>query len=346
MKKLAALTLVAALAVSALAGCSGSTGAHTGYSVHTSISSSADAAADKAGKAQVDTIIVYTTIGKDGKILNTQVESAQTAVPFDAKGQIPADYDVKGPQKTKTEKGEEYGMKKNSAIGKEWNEQADAFAKWAVGKTVADATGIQTKKVDDHHTRVPDVADLASSVTIDVGEFLDGVAAASQNPILGEDLPKGFKTGLGVVTTAGKSKSATAEGDGLAQVDSVFAIVSLDSKGKIVELRFDNAQTKINFNVEGKVTSDKAVPAQSKQQLKEGYGMLKASGIGKEWYQQADAFAQWCIGKTLDEVKGLKTKKVDDSHPMVPDISELASSVTISVGDYIAALEKAVANAK
>lgn len=346
MKKLMASILVIVLIAAVFAGCSGGSGGHTGYSVHTMISSSADATAEANGKAQVDTYIVYTTVGKDGKIVNVGVDSAQTAIPFDAQGQIPADFDLGALQKSKLEKGDAYGMKKNSGIGKEWFEQVDAFSKWAVGKSVADVTGMTTKKVNDAHPRVPDMADLSSSVTIDVGEFLDGVQAASKNPLLGSDLSGSFKTGMGIVTSVSKSKSATAEANGVGQVDCVFAIVSVDKNGKIVELKFDNAQTKVEFGANGMIKSDKGAVMQSKQQLREGYGMIKASGIGKEWYQQADALAQWCIGKTIADVKGLKTKKVDDSHPMVPDVPELTSSVTITVNDYIAALEKAVANAK
>jgi len=42
----------------------------------------------------------------------------------------------------------------------------------------------------------------------------------------------------------------------------------------------------------------------------------------------------------------MKVKKVDDSHPSVPDEPDLTSKVTISVQDYIAAVEEAVKNAK
>lgn len=153
-------------------------------------------------------------------------------------------------------------------------------------------------------------------------------------------------TGLGIVTKIDKSKAAAADTEGLAQVDSVIAAVTLDSGGKIIACSIDNAQTKINFSANGELTGDLSAEIKSKRELGEDYGMKKASGIGKEWYEQAAAFSQWTIGKTVAEVKGLKTKKVDDAHPQVPDVPELTASVTITVGDYITAIEKAAANAK
>lgn len=333
-------------AENAVAPAAATAGGFTGYSVETTISSSKPATADAPGQIQVDSYIVYTTIGADGKIQQTGIDSAQTRIPFDAKGQIPADFDLKQAPQTKVELGANYGLTKASAIGKEWFEQAQAFADYTVGKTPAEVDAIQTKVVDDHHQNVADTPDLTSSVTIDIGAFKRGVAEAANNKLLGDALPEGSKTGMGVVTSVAKSKAATADAAGLAQVDSVIAVVSVGADGKIAQLKFDNAQTKVEFNADGTIKTDLAAPVMSKQQLGDNYGLIKASKIGKEWYQQADAFAQYCIGKTIDEVKGIQTKSVDESHPNVPDVPELTSSVTITVQDYIAALEKAISNAK
>ena len=40
-------------------------------------------------------------------------------------------------------------------------------------------------------------------------------------------------------------------------------------------------------------------------------------GIGKEWYGQAAALAQWMIGKTVDEVAGMKLS--DEGTPAEAD---------------------------
>ena len=51
-------------------------------------------------------------------------------------------------------------------------------------------------------------------------------------------------------------------------------------------------------------------------------------------------------GKTVADIKSLKVKQRDASHPAVPDAPELTSTVTVTVGDYIAAVAESYANAK
>ncbi len=69
----------------------------------------------------------------------------------------------------------------------------------------------------------------------------------------------------------------------------------------------------------------------SKKDLGPDYGMVKASVIGKEWFEQIEALENWMIGKTVAEITGLTVKEVDENHKAVPDVPELTSSVTISV---------------
>ena len=132
----------------------------------------------------------------------------------------------------------------------------------------------------------------------------------------------------------------------MGQVDTVMASVGFDKDRKVVSVTIDNAQTKVTFDAALQVTSDIKAEGKTKVELKEEYGMIKASSIGKEWYQQADALGQWMVGKTVDEIKAMKTKNKDASHPAVPDVPELTSSVTVSVQDYIAAVAEGYANAK
>ena len=63
--------------------------------------------------------------------------------------------------------------------------------------------------------------------------------------------------------------------------------------------------------------------------------MGAVSSIGKEWNEQAAAFAAYVTGKTLDEVAGIA---VDEATK--PAEADLASSVTISIGGFQALLEK------
>ncbi|MCX7709089.1 MAG: hypothetical protein N2484_04500 [Clostridia bacterium] len=156
----------------------------------------------------------------------------------------------------------------------------------------------------------------------------------------------GVKTGLGHTVSIKKSTDATAEKGAFAQVDTVMAAASFDAKGKILSVSIDNAQTKVDFEKDGKVKSDKNAKPKTKKELGKDYGMIKASKIGKEWFEQAEALEKWMIGKTVDEVKSMKVKKVDDAHPNVPDVADLTSKVTISIEDYVFAVEEAFKNAK
>lgn len=165
---------------------------------------------------------------------------------------------------------------------------------------------------------------------------------STEEPTTEEPAAEGaVKTGLAVVTSVEKSKDATADAEGVGQSDSVVVAVTVDQDGKVVKAAIDTAQTKINFSTEGKVTSDLTTVYKSKQELKEEYGMSKASKIGKEWYEQANALADYFVGKTAEEIKAIPT---DDSG--VPTDADLVSSVTIKINGYKEAVEKAIANAQ
>ena len=74
----------------------------------------------------------------------------------------------------------------------------------------------------------------------------------------------------------------------------------------------------------------------TKNQLGDAYGMKKASGIGKEWNEQAAAFCEYVTGKTVEEVTGIALTEKG-----APADADLAASVTVSVGDFLTLIEKA-----
>lgn len=153
------------------------------------------------------------------------------------------------------------------------------------------------------------------------------------------------KHGLGMVTKVGSIADATAEKNGASQVNTTVCSVVLDADGKILSVIWDVQQTKIQFNVEGKVVDTPENPL-TKLEKGEAYGMRKASAIGKEWFEQIAAFREYVTGKTVDEVLRLPTFQRDEAHPQVPDVEDLKASVTVNVGDYLASLKKAAENAK
>lgn len=151
--------------------------------------------------------------------------------------------------------------------------------------------------------------------------------------------------GLGVATSV-SGKAATADKNGQTQVNSTIVAIVLDDEGKIVSAKIDVAQTKVEVNAKGEPVIDPAAVIKSKRELGDDYGMRKASKIEKgEWYEQAAAFEQFMIGKTVEEVLGIPTYKKDDHHTRVPEVEDLKTTVTIDVGAILDALQKAAQDA-
>lgn len=303
----------------------------TGLAVTLSLGSSKAATADADGLAQVDAFIVGVLVDGNGKIVDCKIDASQAKMSFSKEGKLTTD--VSTVFKTKQELGADYGMKGQSNIGKEWNEQADFFANYVIGKTVDEVKGIAVS--DQGVASDPDVA---AGITVHIGDFIAGVEKAVANATdLGAKA--GDKLGLGVYTDMANSTDATADKEGLAQAYSYYTATTFDAAGKITSCIIDASQGNVNFDTTGAITTDLTTAPQTKQELKEAYGMKKASDIGKEWYEQANAFAEYVKGKTAEEVKGIA---LTEGRPADVD---LAASVTIHVTSFQDIIEKAYANA-
>ena len=329
MKKVLALVMVLALALSFTA-CGGSAKkVKTGIAIVSSLSGT-NASADETGLAQVDSTVAAVTVDESGKIVACKIDVAQNKVPVNADGS----FDTSLTFKSKQELGTEYGMTPASPIGKEWNEQADAFAAYVVGKTAAEVEAIGV--VGEHSA--PDVADLAASCTMNVVDIKAAIVEACNNA---QDLGATAEDtlGLGLSTEMSSSKlPADNEGAGLVQTDTTYAAVTYDKDGKITSTLLNCTQAKFDTTTEGAVTpkSETIVP---KMEQGDDYGMRAASPIGKEWNEQATAFASYLTGKTAAEVSGIG---VVGEHS-APDVADLAASCTMNVVAFIDAVGRAMA---
>ncbi len=153
-----------------------------------------------------------------------------------------------------------------------------------------------------------------------------------------------LKLGLGVVSSLGEVKNAEGEVNGSGELNTTAIAVLLDNDNKIVAIDLDSAQIKAGWTSEGKVVATEDF--RTKYELGADYGMSAygtkhdgSDGAVKEWNEQADAFIATATGKTLDEVKAMMG---EDTYA-TGDLA--AAGCTISVGEFVAALEKAVANA-
>jgi hypothetical protein len=144
------------------------------------------------------------------------------------------------------------------------------------------------------------------------------------------------KTGLGHNISIEKSADASSEAEGLAQVDTIMAAVTVDSSNKILGVVIDTAQTKVNFDTTGKITSDLNAEQKTKVELGFDYGMKKA-GSAREWFEQIAELEKWMVGKTVDKITAIKDASED---------ADLKSKVSVSISGYQAAVAEAVANAR
>lgn len=309
-------------------------GLKTGFAAITNIDKSKDATADAQGLAQADSSVVALTLDSSGKITNCIIDGVQTKINISNDGKVTTD--LKTTVEPKSILGDKYGMKTASKIGKEWNEEAAALAKYVVGKTPDEVKSIAVTAEG-----VPTGADLSASVTIKIGGLVDAIQKAAANA---QDLgaKEGDKLGLAMVTNIAKSKDAAADTPGVAQAYTTYTALTTGTDGKITSCILDASQTNINFDATGKITSDLTAPVQTKDELKEAYGMKKASKLGMEWYQEADNFAKYAVGKTVDEITGLAV----DTNEGAPTDPDLAASVTIGIGDFQNVIKQAAAMAQ
>lgn len=150
--------------------------------------------------------------------------------------------------------------------------------------------------------------------------------------------------GFGGVATY-KTTAPTASKVGSVQTDINFASFLLGKDGKIKQLRLDVVQIKVAPNAEatatintGKTVGDAGADTRSKWELLTEYNMAGTSPIGKEWYEQAEAFENLAVGKTVAELVALEAT---DGY-MTGD--KAAAGVTIHINGFIDAIERADAN--
>ena len=146
-------------------------------------------------------------------------------------------------------------------------------------------------------------------------------------------------TGVGAVTSVSVTPAA-ADKAGSVDVYTYLCAVTLDENGVITGVDFDAVQPKGTFDVAGAASEFNAAP-QTKNEIKEGYGMKAISPIGLEWYEQMDKLEDWCIGKTVEQVLAMELNEKG-----VPTDADLVSGCTVHINDQLVSLQKAAASAR
>ena len=357
MKKIFALILAMALAVSLMTGCVATTvvignctcptdghvqptenttptvegAVKTGLSVSTKLSDSTSATAEAAGAAKYDVTLAAVLVNDEGVIVDCVIDSIPATVNFDTKGQITSDLSMAVP--TKNELGAAYNMVAYGGAIAEWDAQVAAVAKYAIGKTVDE---LKNGDIDMVTGKAKDGTDLASSATIYLAGYVYAIEAAVNNAQhLGAQA--GDQLVLATQNSVGSSASATADKAGTIQLDAdITALTKAD--GKITSCYIDSLQAKISIDANGAITTDLSAAVQTKNQLGEAYGMVAWGKAKAEWNAQAAAFAAYVTGKTAAEVAGIAI--TETTKPA--DGTDLATSVTISIGGFQALIAKAM----
>ncbi len=315
MRKILSFVLCLMLAVSCIPAMAEDAAAvKTGLSFVTTLS------AGRNGGVQANIALTAVTVDDNGVIDACIFDYIQAAIAFDETGKLTTDKATEF--LSKLEKGDAYGMRKASSISAEWNEQANAFAAYCVGKTIDE---IKAAELDENGKLV----DVISSCTLAASEFLPGLEdAVAKAAHMGAK--KGDALKLAQYSNMSKSKDATAEADGQAQVYTHVGVFTVNGE-TITSAYIDAVQATAKFNAKGEVTSDLTAAVLTKNELKEGYGMKAISPIGKEWYEQAAGFCSFITNQTVADAIQVAAN---------PAETDVVSSCTIGTGDFQKLLEK------
>ena len=304
MKKLLCVvfSLVLILSLFSLAGCGEkkSESLKLGLGIYSYIEKIQNADGDTDGQASSTTAIAAVLLDEEGKIVDCAIDVAAAKLGFTSEGK----FVEAGELKTKYELGNDYAMKSASPIGKEWFEQADAFISVVKGKTIDEVKALQAddKKGTEEVTK--------AGCTIKIADFIlaleKAVKNAADSKATADDTLK-----LGVSSSQSEKKDASEEAAGSNVVSTTVAAAAIDKSGKVTDITIDAVQVKLAFDVKGVSDTEYNVPISTKKELGKDYGMsaygkdLNGDGTVKEWFEQAAAFEDECIGKNADEISGL-----------------------------------------
>lgn len=256
----------------------------------------------------------------DGKIVAARFDSIEAAHPTLEGGVIVVD---EASLKSKVES--EY---KKGSMSDTWGNQIANFEKHIVGMTAAQVADLALTDADGKNAGLVTGCTMVSasySSMLDC-QALVAKAAASDKKVefkVAEDAT--IKLGLGVDANAGfnsngKDIDFTANCAGTVFVGDKAVAGIVDS----------TVQT---YKVENGVAANLTTYKESKLVLGDSYNMVAYGGACAEWYVQAQNYANTVVGKTVAEIAGLSTDKIE-------------GKCTMYVGGYKAVLVEAAQNAR
>lgn len=297
----------------------------------------------EAGYAQADVTATAVLLDGEGRIADCIIDMVQAKLPVDDSGQL--GFTAADAFPTKRELGDDYGLRQASGIGREWDEQVEAFCAYVKGKTPMEVAGIAAP---GGHAADPD---LAAGCTIDISEFQQGVLAACENAVPMGASPEDTLT-LGLVPRA-DGMAATAQQAGTARATTTVAALTLNSEDRITSARLDETEAGFGLSAAGALSYPAALLSKYAQGDAYGADSLLGSGMADgsassgpaadgagSWYRQADAFGRWLNGRTADEVSALRLD--EQGRPTDQDI---LAGTAMPIENFVKAIQKACENA-
>ena len=145
-----------------------------------------------------------------------------------------------------------------------------------------------------------------------------------------------LKMGLGIFTATATVTDATDEKEGQGKIAITAAVITVDAEGKVVACQLDTADYTVKYTADGKAVANDGF--KTKYEMGADYNMVAYGGAAKEWFEQADAFETFVVGKTLTEIKAA----VAEGNKGNADV--VAAGCTIMISEFVSAIEKAFAN--
>jgi len=223
--------------------------------------------------AQFQSKVVALTLDSSDIIVGASIDELQVDIPINE--ERPSE--IYSNILTKSELGDDYGMRSNSKIGKEWYEQVESLVQFMIGKPLSDILNLSTHQKGSNYQNISDIPDLVTSVTIDVDELISVVADAAMNAAKPAEAKGSVKTGLALI--AGSELYSGPNGIDKVEMNSYIAAVTIDATGAIVNADLNSLEVIVESK-SGETNVD----------------------INNEWGEQARIFADYFVGEDVDFV--------------------------------------------
>lgn len=292
-----------------------------------------DMSSSDTGNAQVDATFAAVVLDGEGKIVSCRLDAVQNKMDV-TDGAV----DTEATFLTKMEKGDDYNMVAYSNATIEWYDQAKNFETYVTGKTAEEVKNIETVVNEEGHNVAVDET-LYAGCSISIEAFINAVVKACEDQGAQTFTAESFTLGVAAISTSDESTEATADEDAVVKMYSEFAATVVDAEGKVIAAVTDAIQPKITVDADGEIveTAFKG----TKRELGPDYGMVAYGNAIAEWDAQAQAFADYCVGQTADEIRSLETVVNEEGHQVTVD-ETLFAACTMSIGGMMAVIAQAV----